>query len=71
MRQVDETNLRPTGPRLSFLDADVLCTLYASIGTLVPVSLLFHLNLLKFSPLTGGCSEGLDAFRVFFKLRIS
>ena len=26
-----------------------------------------HLNVLTFSPLTGGCSEGLDAFRFFFK----
>ena len=30
-------------------------------------SLWSHLNVLTFSPLTGGCSEGLDAFRFFFK----
>ena len=29
-------------------------------------SLLSDLNVLTFSPLTGGCSEGLDAFRFFF-----
>ena len=28
-----------------------------------------HLNVLTFSPLSGGCSEGLDAFRCFFKQR--
>ena len=28
-----------------------------------------HLNVLTFSSLTGGCSEGLDAFRFFFKQR--
>ena len=29
-----------------------------------------HLNVLTFPPLTlGGCPEGLDAFRFFFKLR--
>ena len=28
-----------------------------------------HLNVLKFFPLTGGCSEGLDAFIFFFKHR--
>ena len=26
-----------------------------------------HLNVLTFSPLTGACSEGLDAFRFFFE----
>ena len=26
-----------------------------------------HLNVLTFPPLTGGCSEGLDAFRFFFQ----
>ena len=30
-------------------------------------SLRSHLNVLTFSPLTGGCSEGLGAFRFFFK----
>ena len=30
-------------------------------------SLSSHLNVLTFSPLSGGCSEGLDAFRFFFK----
>ena len=30
-------------------------------------SLGSNLNVLTFSPLTGGCSEGLDAFRFFFK----
>ena len=30
-------------------------------------SLSSHLNVLTFSPLTGGCSEGLDAFNFFFK----
>ena len=29
--------------------------------------ILSHLNVLTFSPLTGECSEGLDAFRFFFK----
>ena len=29
--------------------------------------LLSHLNILTFFSLTGGCSEGLDAFKVFFK----
>ena len=28
---------------------------------------MIHLNVLTFSPLTGGCSEGLDAFRFFFE----
>ena len=32
-------------------------------------SLRSHLNILIFSLLTGGCSEGLDAFRFLFKLR--
>ena len=31
-------------------------------------SLCFHLIVLTFSPLTGGCSEGLDAFRFFFNV---
>ena len=31
-------------------------------------SLRSHLNVLTFSPLTGGCSEGLDAVRYLFKL---
>ena len=31
-------------------------------------SLLSHLNVLTFSPLTGECSEGLGAFRFFFKI---
>ena len=30
-------------------------------------SLCFHLNVLAFFLLTGGCSEGLDAFRFLFK----
>ena len=30
-------------------------------------SLSSHLNVLTFFPLTGGCSEGLDAFIFFFK----
>ena len=30
-------------------------------------SLLSHLNVLTFFPLTGGCSEGLDAFRFSLK----
>ena len=30
-------------------------------------SLLSHLNVLTFFPLTGGCSEGLGAFSYFFK----
>ena len=30
-------------------------------------SLWSHLNVLTFSPLTGGCSEGLDAFIFFFE----
>ena len=30
-------------------------------------SLRSHLNVLTFFPLTGGCSEGLDAFIFFFK----
>ena len=30
-------------------------------------SLWSHLNVLTLFPLTGGCSEGLDAFRLFFK----
>ena len=32
-----------------------------------PVVTRSHLNVLTFSPLTGGCSEGLDTFRFFFK----
>ena len=32
-------------------------------------SLWSHLNVLTFSPLTGGCSEGLDAFRFFNAFR--
>ena len=28
---------------------------------------IFFKEVLTFSPLTGGCSEGLDAFRFFFK----
>ena len=34
-------------------------------------SLWSHLNVLTFSPLTGGCSKGLDAFRFFFKQQIN
>ena len=33
-------------------------------------SLRSHPNVLTFSPLAGGCSEGLDAFRFFFKQTI-
>ena len=33
-------------------------------------SLRSHLNVLTFFPLTGGCSEGLDAFRFFSKQQI-
>ena len=33
-------------------------------------SLWSHLNVLTFLPLSGGCSEGLDAFRFFFKQTI-
>ena len=33
-------------------------------------SLCSHLNVLTFFPLTGGCSEGLHAFRFFFKLTV-
>ena len=29
-----------------------------------------HLNILTFSPLSGGCSEGLNAFRFFFKQEV-
>ena len=39
------------GTRLSAMKRFCLC------------SLCSHLNVLTFSPLTGGCSEGLDAFR--------
>ena len=43
------------GTRLNALKRCCLCSLKS------------HLYVLSFSPLTGGCSEGLDAFRFFFK----
>ena len=43
------------GTRLNAIKRFCLCSLWS------------HLNVLTFSPLTGGCSEGLDAFRIFFK----
>ena len=39
-----------------------------AIKRLCVCSLLSHLNVLTFSPLTGGCSKGLDAFIFLFKL---
>ena len=41
-------------------------TLLNVIKRLCICSLLSHLNVLTFSPLTRGCSEGLDALRFFF-----
>ena len=43
------------GTRLNAMKRFCLCSLWS------------HLNVLTFFPLTGGCSEGLDAFRFFFK----
>ena len=44
------------GARLNAMKRFCICSLLWS-----------HVNVLTFSPLTGGCSEGLDAFRFFFK----
>ena len=38
-----------------------------AIKSFCPYSLSFHLNVKTFSPLIGGCLEGFDAFRFFFK----
>ena len=43
------------GTRLSTMKRFCLCSLWS------------HLNVLAFFPLTGGCSEGLNAFRFFFQ----
>ena len=46
------------GTRLNVMKRFGLCSIWP------------HLNILTFSPLTGGCSEYLDAFRCFFKLTV-
>ena len=43
------------GTRLNAMKRFCICSLWS------------HLNVLTFSPLTGGCSEGLDTLRIFFK----
>ena len=43
------------GTRLNAMKRFCICSLWS------------HQNVLTFSPLTGGCSEGLDAFRFFFE----
>ena len=45
--------LTHSGARLNAMKRFCLCSLRS------------HLNVLTFFPLTGGCSEGLDAFRFF------
>ena len=51
-----------TNTTLSAMKRFSICSL--SMRSMIPP----NLNVLTFSPLTGGCSEGLDAFRFFFEL---